>query len=288
MEEFTKFLKKSLLGAIFGGLAAASFGIQANVFNSLYFDNSLNMFKAADAGRTIDTSSEAKSSGYFMVGGVIKGIPQFNPVNTPTVSDDYHPPYQWNEYVKTDFANITDLGNGAADIVFTPSGNLGAIIFADLRKQNSAFKTAFSQSAASATAATAAAANVTTETLLAHLGVNQTDNFWTANTGLDIGTAAGSAISNLLASNGDFGPNMISDSRRLPAFSDKYHGAEGNFRNVAGHARAYQRHPDIDNCLLFSSDASASFVVPEPTPIALLGLGLATLALTLRRKRPKA
>lgn len=286
--EFSNVIKKSMLGVAFAGLAATSFGTQAAVINGL-FDPGPNQIEDTDVERVVDSTGAVKTSGNFVVGDTIQTILRFNTVNATTISDVYGSPYQLNAYAELKVDTITDLNldgdnninTGLVNIVFAPTGNLNDVnAFADLYERTSAAQSAFDQTVAPATGIS----NVTSETLIASLGLGQADDFWSVNTLLDISAAASLQAGDAQVSNGVFGLSVLSNPGALPIRPDMMLGADGNLHDVVGNASAYQLGPFINGGWLVSSNTSANFNVPEPTPIALLGLGLAIIGFTMRKR----
>jgi len=275
------FLKKALLGAAFAGLAVTSFATQAAVINSL-FSSGVNQIEDTDLERIVDASGAVKTSGNWAVGDTVQTILRFNTANVTTISDVYGAPYQLNAYAELQVAAVSapDV-NGVVNIAFAPTGNLGANVFVNLYERTSAAQPGFSQVLDPATAIS----NVTSETLIASLGIGQLNDFWGTTSLQDIGAAAGLAQGDPQQAAGIFGLSVLNNPGNLPILPLMILGADGNLHDVVGNASAYQLAPGANSGWLVSSNTSAGFTVPEPAPIALLGLGLAVMGLSMRRKK---
>ncbi len=277
----TKF-KTSLVAASFAILALASFGSKAAVINS-QFTLGVNQIEDTDVERIIDSSGAVKTTGDFAVGDTIQTILRWNTVNATVISDALPSPYQLTTYAELTVSNITDLGGGVASITFAPSGNLGAGVFANIYERTSAVQPSFDQTVAPTTGIS----NVMSQTLIAQLGIGEADDFWTVTSLLDIAAAAGLSAQDPQVSNGQFGLSVLANPGSLPIQANGIVGADGNLHAVVGNASAYQRGPGINTGWLVGSNTTAQFAaVPEPGPLALLGLGLAVMGgLSLARKK---
>ncbi len=276
----TKF-KTSLVAASFAILALASFGSKAAVINGQFIQG-VNQIEDTDVERIVDSTGAVKTSGNFAVGDTIQTILRWNTVNATMISDPLPSPYQLTTYAELTVSSITDLGGGVSDITFAPSGNLGAGVFANIYERTSAAQPSFNQTVAPSTGI----ANVMGQTLLAQLGIGEADDFWTVRTLLDIAAAAGLDAQDPQVSNGQFGLSVLTNPGNLPIQANGIVGADGNLHAVVGNASAYQRGPGINTGWLVGSNTTAQFNVPEPGPIALLGLGLAVMGgLSLARKK---
>lgn len=285
--EFSKVLKKSIVGAAFAGLAVSSFATHAAIITGLFIQGQ-NQIEDTDLERVVDSSGAVKTSGNFAVGDTIQSILRFNTVNTNTISDTYGAPYQLNAYTELTIAGITDpnldgdnnINTGLVDIAFAPSGNLGGNVFTNLYERTSALQPGFDQTVAPAVGI----ANVQAETLIAQLGTNGIDDFWTTRSLLDIGAAAGLQPGDPQVAQGIFGLTCIAPCG-LPIKDNAILGADGNLHDVVGNSSAYQLAPGADSGWLVSSNTSANFMVPEPAPLAMIGLGLTVLGLIRRRSK---
>ena len=277
-------IKQALLAVGIAALSSISFQARADATINGLFVTGENQIEDTDVERILDSSGAVKTSGDFAVGDTIQTILRFNTVNADIISDTYGTPYQLNAYAELTVASIADLGGGVANIVFAPSGNLGANVFVELYERTAAAQPGFDQTVAPATGIS----NVQAETLIAELGIGEMDDFWSVTTLLDIAAAAALAPGDSQVANGIFGLSLLSNAGNLPIGPNGILGADGNYHDVVGNASAYQLGPNINDGWLVSSNTTANFVtpeqVPEPAVLALLSLGMLGLGLVRRRR----
>jgi len=302
----TRNLVRNALGALaFTAAAAMSTGSNAALINSL-FTTGVNEVQDTDVESVYRDGVQVRSGG-FAVGDVIVGVLQFNTANATNISQGLGTlNYQLTAYFQLRVANIIDNGDGTSTLVFSDTTgttdalpNLaGANDLVDIYENPTAFT--FDQTVP----VSGGIASATTGNLLATIGLNGTDDFWTA----VVPTTNGiSAVAALTAASpqigiGQFGLTVFTNPGGLPISPNSIMGADGNLHDVIGNASAYGVSPHIcgntttpastTTCpdplagWLVSSNTTVQFVtrVPEPGTLALLGGSLAVFAFIRRRK----
>jgi len=270
--------KKTLLAV---GLAASSCLANAAIINSQLVVG-VNQLEDTDVERIVDANGAVKTSGDFVVGDTIQTILRFTTVNAAIIGDVIPFPYQLNVYAELQVAAINNCfatpGGQACTLVFAPSGNLGANVFAEVYEREDG-QPVFDQAVAPATGI----ANVQAETLIAELGIGDLDDFWIATTLLDIGAAAGLGSDDPQVANGNLGLSFVTNAGGLPFIEDAMLGTLGGMHDLVGNASAYQLGPNINTGWLVSSNTSVQFAVPEPTTLALMGVALLGFGFARRR-----
>jgi len=266
------------------GMALGSAPSSAAFINGL-LQYGENQFQDSDQERFIDAEGAVKTTGNIVVGDTIQSILRFTDVNGVTVSDEpgYGAPYQLTAIAELKVAAIITAGlpDGYGTLVFTPSGNLGAGVFANIYERTSNVLgydatidpgTAISQ--------------ISALSFVASVGLGEADDFWVATTLLDL-TGVGAALpGSPQAANGVAGLSFLANPGGLPYFTNgMLSPIDGKYHDLVLSASAYVRDTNVNTGWLVSSNTEARFAVPEPASMALMSLGLLLGGRIARRRR---
>lgn len=285
-------MKLSKISAL---LAAATLSLgfvqaQAAIINNALVAG-INTIQDSDAERILRNGT-AITTGAFQVGDVIETVLRIETVNGDNINTAVGSlTYQLNSVIRLQVASITDTGidpDGAGalgnlfDLVFSPTGTLGAGVFAEVYERTPP-QPEFDLGDSAATSI----ANIMAQTLIAELGIGDLDDFWVARTVNDIGanaTAAGPGSPQ--AANGQFGLSVLSNPGSLTYIANSIQsGTTGTFHDVVGSTSVYARETGVNTDWLLSSNADIRFNVPEPGVISLMGLGLLGMGAALRKRK---
>jgi hypothetical protein len=283
-------------------LSTTAFG--SALVNQTLFVPGTNEFQDTDAERIL-RDGQAITSGNFQVGDIIQTVLRFDTINSTGIIDlidanggplpDF---YQLTAYSEIKVGSIVDvptlgagscLATGFCRLIFTPTGNLSsANSFADLyeRDTDGGATNAFSLSVSP----TDAINRILAQTFIASVGLFDSDDFWYADTLLDIAAAAALAEGAPQQAAGVFGLSVLANPGLLPVTANAIQsGATGTWHDVVGNVSAYQRSPGVNTGWLVSSNTSLAFTneVPEPGTLALVGLALAGMGVGAAKRRQR-
>ncbi|PKO86967.1 MAG: hypothetical protein CVU16_16410 [Betaproteobacteria bacterium HGW-Betaproteobacteria-10] len=277
---------KTTLAMLVAGMALTSAPSHAATINTL-FTPGINTIQDSDAERILRDGAALTSGGYAE-GDVIQSILRFDTVNSGSIGDSLPFPYQLNAFSQLRIVSIVDLNGGTLDLGDSIRLIFGAVagfgnggdVLAQLYEGSAVPSNNFSQTAATGIA------NITGQTLIGELGLNGIDDFWFADTINDISILAAATPGGGQAAQGAFGLTFLSNDGGIPFISNGIFSAvSGQFHDVVGDASVYAREVGTHSDWLLSSNLNASFAVPEPATIGLLGLGLLGIGLGKRRRQ---
>jgi hypothetical protein len=286
----------AMLAVCIGSLGSAAFGATVNQV----LVSGINEFQDTDVERIL-RAGEVVTSGNFQTGDIIQAILRFDTINATSITDllDFNGGPFPNTYQLTafselkikDIVDVPTLGAGSCAalgfcrLVFEPSGNLSDInSFADLYERVPA-------DASNAWSTTVAPQDgidrVLAQTFIASVGIGEADDFWYADSLVDIGAAASLVEGSPQAAQGVLGLSVLDNPGGLPVDPNGIQsGAMGTFHDVVGNLSAYQRSQQVNQGWLVSSNTSIAFaVVPEPGTLALVGIALAAIGAGSARRR---
>lgn len=276
---------KTIVTALGLGLALSSVPSHAALISSLFVPG-VNTAQDQDAERLLDTTGNVKTTGTYVVGDAIESIIRFDSVNSSTIGDSLPAPYQLTGYSKLVVSGITILvdngpvGSSATDIVRLHFGNIGDTLVSLYERLAGNTSLAFADAPG-----TSITKITTQQTWIADLGLVEADDFWYADTINDA-----SVIDLLPAGGGQVAAGVFGISQKaggtLPIKNNGIMSpVDGNMHGVIGDASVFGLETGVNPNWQVSSNINASFTVPEPETLALLGIGLLGMGLSSRKHK---
>jgi len=264
------------------------------VLNSVLVGNQINTLQDSDAERVL-RGGVSQTFGAFAVGDVIQSAVRFDTVNGTLVPNAFSSfTYQVTAIIELKIAAIIDTGIASGtgfgnlqQLVFTTTGNLGTNVFANLYERtdtSAGTNVNFSDTAA------ATLSHIGAQTLIASLGLGEADDFWTSLVINDIGTISTAISGSSQAASGTYGLTVLANPGAINIKTNGIiSGTDGKLHDVVGSTSIFTCETGV-NCRpgewIASSNADARFfVVPEPSDISLMGLGLLGMGAVLRKRK---
>ena len=271
---------KTIVAALGLGLALSSTASHASLINTL-FSAGTNTVQDQDAERLLDSTGAVKAGGLqYVVGDSIQSILRFDSVNGGTIGDSLPAPYQLTGYSNLIVSSITDLNGGALALNdpirlhFGLAGDTLVSIF----EHTSGTALNFANTPA------VSIANILGQSPVASFGLSAAGgDFWFADT-INNSSAITLAVGSGQVAAGAFGLTMLTGDIPLIA-KGILSPIDFAMHDLIGDASVFGRETGVNTGWQVSSNINASFNVPEPESLALLGIGLLGMGASLRKRK---
>jgi hypothetical protein len=285
--KFNNLTRKALVAAVFAGMTLTSLASHGAVISSI-FKQGVNTAQDTDAERLLDSTGSVKTTGAYAVGDSIESIISFDSVNSVAIPFQIAPPYQFTGYSKLVVSSIqilNDFGDAdpTNDLVRLHFGTLGDTLVSLYERLAGDTTLVFGD-----TPATSIANITANQTFIGNLGLGKASDFWYADTINDASIIDTLPAGGGQVAAGQFGISLLT-AGALPLIPDGILSPiDGNLHDVIGDASVFGLETGVNTGWQVSSNINASFTVPEPATVALLGFGLIGIGATSLRRRRNA
>lgn len=282
-------VRKTIPRTMMAALLLSCVAMPLTAYSAALINNAVvpgtNEFEDTDAERVARSDGEGGvvfvTSGNLQVGDVIQTALRFNTANSTQIFliPGLGPPYQLTAYEELQVAALfnpgttTPCATTTCDIIFAPTGNLGAGVLAAVYENPLGTLNNLGDAPATGIA------KAQSGSLVATLGFGEADDFSIVpNASINLSLVSSLPPGSPQIPQGVFGLSILSDPGAVPFIPNGILGADGNLHDIVGNVSTFQRGPGVNAGWLLSTNTSVDFVAPEPGSLALLGLTLLGMA----------